>query len=62
MRAMGVRLNGKTIGVVQVPDGASQREIVRVVYRDCPVANAARPMVLHARVGAFVVHLTVAEA
>lgn len=62
MRAMGVRLNGQTIGVVQVPEGASQREVMRRVYADCPVASAAKAMVLHARVGAFVVHLTVAEA
>ena len=60
MRAMGVRLNGRTIGDVQVPDGASQREVMRRVYADCPVASAAKAMVLHARVGAFVVHLTVA--
>lgn len=28
---MGVRLNGRTIGVVQVPDGSSQREVMRIV-------------------------------
>ena len=50
------------MGVVKVPDGSSQREVMRYVWRDCPVASAAKTMVLHARVGAFVVNLTVAEA
>jgi len=59
---MGVRINGKTVGVVNVPDGSSQREVMARVYADCPVASAAKAMVLHARVGAFVVNLTVAEA
>lgn len=60
MRAMGVRINGKTVGVVKVPDGSSQREVMALVYADCPVASAAKAMVMHARVGAFVVNLTVA--
>jgi len=62
VRALGVRLNGKTIGVVVVPDGAGQREVARIVYRDCPVAYAAKPMVMHTRVGSLVVDLIVAVA
>jgi len=62
MKAIGVRINGVTVGVVKVPHGTSVREVARIAFRDCPVAGGAKPMVSNTHVGAFVVDLTVAEA
>lgn len=62
MKAIGVRINGQTVGIVKVPHGTSDREVARRVFCECPVANGARPMVSRVHVGAFVVDLTVAEA
>ena len=61
MKAMGVRLNGQTIGVIQVPDKATPREVMRAVWSDSAVACRASPtMTMHATVGVFVVRLTMA--